>query len=177
MQTHSDLIIAVIAREESGGVVRLVRAIHESGCSIREARLVRFGDHLSMAVGLTGNWNAVAKLEDILARLDRENGFHVVASRLGLSATRTDIVPYLAEITGADRPGVIARMTRFFYDRGISLEDIHATTNPTPYSETKIASAHFTVGLPASLPLTTVRAEFLDLCDDLNVDGVLAPTR
>ena len=175
MQTH--LILSAIAADEPQGVVSLVRAVHECGCGIREARLVHFGDRVSVVVGVTGNWNAVAKLEDALARLDGEDELQVVSSRSARRATPAGIVPYLAEITGADRPGVLAQMLRFFSDREIAIEDLHATTSHTPYGETRIGSAHFTVGLPASLSLATVRGEFMDLCDELNVDGVLAPIR
>ena len=90
---------------------------------------------------------------------------------------RPEVIPYLAEITGADQPGVLARMVRFFAERGVSIEDLHATTNRTQYSETQIGSAIFTVGLPVTLSLATVRGEFMDLCDEINVDGVLAPAQ
>ena len=175
MQTH--LILSAIATDAPQGIVPLIRAIHDSGCGIREARLVHFGDHLSVVAGVTGNWNAVAKLEDALARLDGEDGLRIVASRSRRSVPQAEVIPYLAEISGADRPGVLAQLVRFFSERAISIEDLHATTHRTPYSEVQIGSAHFTVGLPASLSLATVRGEFMDLCDELNVDGVLAPIR
>ena len=175
MQTH--LILSAIAADESQGFASLVRTIHECGCGIREARLVHFGDHVSIIAGVTGNWNAVAKLEDALARLDGESGLRIVSSRSSHGAPPAEIIPYLAEVTGVDRPGVLAQLVRFFSDHGISIEDLHATTSRTSYSETQIGSAHFTVGLPSSLSLATVRGEFMDLCDELNVDGVLAPIR
>ncbi len=68
-------------------------------------------------------------------------------------------------------------MVQFFGEREIPVEDFHATTSRTPCGETRVGSVHFTVGLPASLSLATVRGEFMDLCDELNVDGVLAPIR
>ena len=175
MQTH--LILSAIATDDPRGLASLVRAIHECGCGIRETRLVRFGDRVSVGVGVTGNWNAVAKLEDALARLDGVDGLRIQSSRTSRDSARSEIIPYLAEITGADRPGVLAKMVRFFAEREISIEDLHATTSRTPYGETRIGSAHFTVGLPASLSLATIRGEFMDLCDELNVDGVLAPIR
>jgi len=175
MQTH--LILSAIATDDPQELDSLVRAILECGCGIQEARLVRFGDRVGIVAGVTGNWNAVAKLDDALGRLGRDNGLQVVSSRSSLDSARTETLPYLAEITGADRPGVLARMARFFSERDISIEDCHATTSPTPYGETRIGSVHFTVGLPASLSLATIRGEFVDLCDDLNVDGVLAPIR
>ena len=104
-------------------------------------------------------------------------GLRIVSSRSSRDDTRDEIIPYLAEITGVDRPGVLSRMVRFFAEREISIEDIHASTSRTPYGETRIGSAHFTVGLPASVSLAAVRGEFMDLCDELNVDGVLAPIR
>ena len=175
MQTH--LILSAIATDEPRGLTALMRTIHESGCGVQEARLVRFGDHLSVVAGVTGHWNAVAKLEDALTRLDGVDGLRIVSSRSRRDDTRDDIVPYLAEITGVDRPGVLSQMVRFFAEREISIEDLHATTSRTQYGETRIGSAHFTVGMAASLSLATVRGEFMDLCDELNVDGVLAPIR
>ena len=175
MQTH--LILSAIATDDPQEFARLIRVIHESGCGIREARLLRFGDHVTVVAGVTGHWNAVAKLEDALARLDGEDGLQVVASRADGDPARSEIIPYLAEITGVDRPGVLAQMVRFFAERGISIEDLHATTNRTQYSETQVGSAHITVGLPVTLSLATVRGEFMDLCDEINVDGVLAPLR
>ena len=175
MQTH--LILSAIATDDPRGIESLVRAVHECGCGIREARLVRFGDHVGIVAGVSGNWNAVAKLDDALARLDGEEGLRIVSSRSSRSDTPAEAIPYLAEVTGADRPGVLAQMVRFFSERDISIEDFHATTSRTPHGETRIGSVHFTVGLPATLSLATIRGEFMDLCDELNVDGVLAPIR
>ena len=175
MQTQ--LILSAIATDEPRGLASLVRAVHDCGCGFREARLVRFGDRVSVVAGVTGHWNAVAKLEDALARLDGEGGLQIVSSRSSADDARGEIIPYAAEITGADRPGVLAQMVRFFSEREISIEDLHATTSRTQYGDARIGSAHFTVCLPATLSLATVRGEFMDLCDELNVDGVLAPIR
>ena len=175
MQTH--LILSAIASDDPRGLVSLVRAVHECGCGVREARLVRFGDRVGIVAGVTGNWNAVAKLDDALARLDGENGLRIVSSRSSRNDAPAETIPYLAEITGADRPGALAQMVRFFSERDISIDDFHTTTSRTPFGETRIGSTQFTVGLPASLSLATIRGEFMDLCDELNVDGVLAPIR
>ena len=175
MQTH--LILSAIATDDPRGLASLVRAIHECGCGIQEARLVRFGDHVGIVAGVTGNWNSVAKLDDALLRLHGRDGLHVVSSRSSRNDAPTETIPYVAEITGADRPGVLAQLLRFFSEREISIEDFHATTSRAAYGETRIGSTHFTVGLPVSLSLATIRGEFMDLCDELNVDGVLAPIR
>ena len=148
MQTH--LILSAIATEDPRGLDALVRAIHECGCGVEEARLVHFGDRVGLVAGVSGNWNAVAKLDGALARLHGEDGLQVVSSRSSRDDTRAETIPYLAEITGADRAA---------------------------YGETRIGSTHFTIGLPTSLSLATIRGEFMDICDELNVDGVLAPIR
>ena len=175
MQTH--LILSAIATEDPRGLESLVRAVHECGCGIREARIVRFGDHVGMIAGVSGNWNAVAKLDDALARLDGEEGLRILSSRASGNDAPAETIPYFAEVTGADRSGVLGQMLRFFSDRDITIVDVNATTSRTPHGETRIGSIHFTVGLPASLSLATIRSEFMDLCDELNMDGVLAPIR
>ena len=130
MQTH--LILSAIATDDPRGLESLVRAVHECGCGIREARLVRFGDHVGIVAGVSGNWNAVAKLDDALARLDGEEGLRIVSSRSSRSDTPAEAIPYLAEVTGVDRPGVLAQMVRFFSERDISIEDFHADDEPHP---------------------------------------------
>jgi len=119
----------------------------------------------------------LAKLDGALARLHGEHRLQVVSSRSSRDAPRPETIPYLAEITGADRPGVLARMVQFFSEREIPIEDFHATTSHAAHGETRVGSTHFTVGLPTSLSLATIRGEFMDVCDELNVDGVLAPIR
>jgi len=36
---------------------------------------------------------------------------------------------------------------------------------------------HMTVGIPADSPIASVRAEFLDFCDDLNLDAMMAAVK
>jgi glycine cleavage system transcriptional repressor len=38
-------------------------------------------------------------------------------------------------------------------------------------------SLHMTVGIPAELAIAAIRGEFMDFCDDLNLDAMLAPVK
>ena len=42
---------------------------------------------------------------------------------------------------------------------------------------TPMFSVHMHVDIPAQIPIATLREEFMDLCDHLNLDAVMEPIR
>ena len=60
-----------------------VRRIADSGCNLVDARLATVGRDVSMTALATGSWDAVAKLEAMLGRLDREEGLKLNWYRTG----------------------------------------------------------------------------------------------
>jgi glycine cleavage system transcriptional repressor len=38
-------------------------------------------------------------------------------------------------------------------------------------------TVHMTVDIPASLQISTLREEFMDVCDQLNLDAVMEPVK
>ena len=36
---------------------------------------------------------------------------------------------------------------------------------------------HMTIGIPADTAIASVRGDFMDFCDDLNLDAMMAPVK
>ena len=56
-------------------------------------------------------------------------------------------------------------------------EELQTNTYPAPHTGTPMFSVHVTVGVPANTHIPTLRGEFFDYCDDLNLDATFEPVR
>jgi glycine cleavage system transcriptional repressor len=50
-------------------------------------------------------------------------------------------------------------------------------TYAAAHTGTPMFAVHMTVGIPASTHIATLREEFMDYCDGLNLDAVLEPLK
>jgi glycine cleavage system transcriptional repressor len=76
-----------------------------------------------------------------------------------------------------DRPGIVRSLAAFFSRNGINIEELQTSTYPAPHTGTPLASIVMTVGIHAKVHIPTLRGDFLDYCDDLNLDATFEPVR
>jgi glycine cleavage system transcriptional repressor len=126
---------------------------------------------------VTGNWNAVAKFENLIPRIEESLGLRVQAKRTHERKDAAKVIPYAVEVVSIDRPGIVSDVANFFARRGINIEDVYTSTYPAPHTGTPMFSLHMTVGIPGDMSIASVRGDFMDFCDDLNLDAVLAPVK
>ena len=86
-------------------------------------------------------------------------------------------MPYAVEVVSIDQPGIVHDVANFFARRDINIEDLHTARYPAPHTGAPMFALHMTVGIPADSPIASVRAEFLDFCDDLNLDAMMAAVK
>ena len=68
METH--LVITATGADRPGIVDEFARVVADCGCNIGDSRMAVLGSEFAMVVLLSGNWNAIAKLEHNLRRLE-----------------------------------------------------------------------------------------------------------
>lgn len=175
METY--IVISALGPDRCGLLSELSKTVAECGCSIRESRMAVLGSECSMALLLAGNWNAVAKVESQLPRLRETLGLAISARRSSVRAAGKDVMPYAVEVVSIDRPGVVNEVAEFFALRKINIEDLYTSVYVAPHTSARMFSLHMTVGIPNEHSLAGVRGEFMDFCDDLNLDAMLAPLK
>ena len=175
METH--LVISAVGADRPGIVEALSKAILECGCHLGESRMAVLGGEFAVITMLSGNWNAVAKLETAVARLQDQLDLSIQCRRTELRENTESFIPYAAEVIGADQPAIVHEISSFFARRGINIEDLYTSRYPAPHTGAPMFALHLTVGIPADLAIAAVRGEFMDFCDDLNLDAMLAPVK
>jgi glycine cleavage system transcriptional repressor len=171
------LVITASGEDKVGLVDRLSGKIAESGCNIEESRMAVLGGQFALIMLLSGPWHALSKLDGQMEALGEQLGLTIVHKRTQKREKTQPVVPYSVEVVAMDHPGIVRNLSAFFSRSGINIEELQTDTYPAPHTGTTMFSVHMTVGIHADVHISTLRGNFLDYCDDLNLDATFEPAR
>ena len=174
---ENHLIINAYTTHPQSPLLPVSRRIADSGCNLVDARLSTVGRDVSVTALALGSWDAVAKLEAMLARLDREEGMKLVWYRTGPKAMQSNLLPYIVEVIAADKPGILFQLADFFDRQGITIESLHSSRYQAMQTGADMFSAQITIGVPADMHIAALRDDFLEFCDHLNLDAIMDPMK
>ncbi len=174
----NDLLVITASGEDRVGLVdRFSRRITEAGCNIEESRMAVLGGQFAILMAIGGPWNALSKIEGQLDTISAELELTITPKRTRSRGTAEALVPYHIEVVAMDHPGIVHKLASFFAARRINIEEMATDTYPAPHTGTSMFSVRMTVGIPGSTHLADLRGDFLDYCDELNLDATLEPAR
>lgn len=175
--THNERLMITASGEDKVGLVdQLTSKISESGCNIEESRMAVLGGQFALIMLISGAWNALSKLEGQMDALGGKLGLTIIHNRTRKRA-RAQAAPYSVEVVAMDHPGIVHSLSAFFSRNGINIEELQTDTYPAPHTGTPMFSVTMTVSIPAGTHIATLRGNFLDYCDDLNLDAIFEPVR
>jgi glycine cleavage system transcriptional repressor len=171
------LLISAFATHPESPLLAVSRKIADSGCNLVDARLATVGRDVSVLALALGSWDAVAKLESSLGRLEREEGYRLVVYRTSAKALQSDLLPYIVEVVAADKPGILFQLADFFDRQGITIESLASSRYRAMQTGADMFSAQITIGIPSSMHIAALRDDFLEFCDHLNLDAIMDPMK
>ena len=171
------LVITASGDDQVGLVQRFTVRITEAGCNIEDSRMALLGGQFAIIMLVSGRWDALTKLEDRLVPLGEELGLSILHKRTRAAERKTPLVPYRVNVVAMDHPGIVHNLADFFARQNINIEELITDTYPAPHTGTQMFSVNITVGIPADMHLPTLRGDFFDYCDNLNLDAVMEPAR
>ena len=101
----------------------------------------------------------------------------IVAKRTEHRTPTGDTLPYAVEVVAVSQPGIVHHLASFFASRSINIEDMVTRSYSAPHTGTPMFSVNLAIGIPANMHIAMLREEFLDFCDELNLDAVLEPIK
>jgi glycine cleavage system transcriptional repressor len=171
------LVVAALGRDHPGLVKALSQAVLDCGCNISDSRMTVLGNEFALIMLLSGTWNSVAKIEDLLPRLQEKLGLTISSRRTETRPAAGTVIPYAIEVVAMDHPGIVHDIANFFSERNINVEELYTSVYQAPHTGAPMFSLHMTVGIPGDLSIASLRGEFMDFCDALNLDAMLAPVK
>lgn len=135
------------------------------------------GENFAMVMLLAGAWDAIAKIENMLPRLEDKLNIDIISKRTTARQTNSSLMPYAVEVVSIDRPGIVHDIAQFFSERDIGIDDMYSSSYSAVHSNAPMFSLHMTISVPTNNSVSALRGEFMELCDHLNLDAVMEPVK
>lgn len=171
------LAITVLGNPSNPFLEPVLSAINRCQCNIFEIRSTGLTTSTGMLILVEGNWNQVAKLDNILDALEKQLKIQIHRSRQEKSTTPKKGLPYTLEAMSLDTKDIVLNITAFLIEHNIIIEEIKGSRYSAPYIDTPIFSVQFIIIVPAEQRLLQLREDFLDFCDQHNLDAILEPIK
>ena len=174
---NNQLVLSALGEDKPGIINELSRCVLNSGCTIHDSRMAVLGGNFALLLQVGGNWNNIAKLENQIAGLESSLGLTIISRRTSLQQSDRDLLPYGVDVVALDQPGIVHNLAKFLSQRQINIQEMVTSSYPAAHSGTPMFSVHMTVDIPASMQISTLREDFMELCDQLNLDAVIEPVK
>lgn len=171
------LVMSILAEDRPGILHDLARAVKDCGCNVVESRMTVLGSEFTMLLLVSGNWNTITKLESQLPKLEKKLALTLSARRTTEREPQHNLVPYAIDAVCLDQPGIIFNLANFFAERNISVADLVTRGYPAAHTGAPMVSVQMAVNIPANLHIGSLREEFMDFCDRLNLDAIMEPIK
>lgn len=171
------IVISALGNDRTGLVYDLSRVVLDCSGNILDSRMNAFGNEFAMLLLVSGNWHTLAKLETELKKLSDASGITVSLRRTEPRPQRKDVVTYSIDVVALDQPGIVHNLAGFFSARGIDIAELNTRSYSAAHTGAPMFSVQMVVHVPAKVHISALREEFMDLCDQLNLDAILEPVK
>ena len=173
-------IVTALGKDRAGIVAGVTKVLYQLGCNLEDSAMTRLeGEFTIMLI-----FSAPARLKDEAIRkafvpLERSLGLAVHLKRL----TKTETVTrkqgrnYRISVYGADRPGIVYKVSEHLARAGVNITDVH--THRSPGSGRKSPSLYLLlleVEVPPRLSSEALEAKLKRLAAGLRVEVSLHPS-
>lgn len=171
------LAITALGNLNSHFLADILPTIRDCKCNVLEIRSSRLGQSTASYLLIQGNWNQIAKVESVLESLQKKIDVKVQYLRTDAREKGKESVPYTLETISLDKESIVESITTFLLEHNIDIEEITGSSYQAHYAQTSVFSTKFVILVPPQIHLLSLREEFLDFCDQLNIDAILEPIK
>lgn len=166
------LVITAVGTDRPGISDAITHHVTQCGCNIIDSRIALFGTEFTLIMLLSGNNNAISRIESTLPLTAQEHDLITVMKRTSKHQQR--FISYTAEfhIEATDAPGLLKHFTHFMASRHIDISALSANTvESTTHGVDHQLILQISTNLPEDCNLMTIQEEFEHLCQQLAAIG------
>lgn len=170
------LIITALGPDQQTIVKDLIQLSAKHQCNIQDSRMTTLGAHTGLIMLVSGNWSSIARLETAVTSL-QSKGISAMVKRTEIPKVSDSFLPYLVQVVALDSPGIIYEICDFFNLQNIKINELQSNPFTASYTGTAMITITLSISVPADINLSDLRENFMLLCDELNVDGIIEPEK
>lgn len=170
-------VITAVGTDRAGVVHDLTRAVLECGGNIVESRMSALGSEFAMLLLVSGNWHTLARLDSELKKVGETSDLTVTLKRTETRTRRENMLPYAVDVVCLDQPGIVFNLATFFSNREIDIAEMNTRSYAAAHTGAPMFSVQMTINVPGDIQIAALRDEFMDFCDQLNLDAIMEPVK
>ncbi|MCP5160598.1 MAG: glycine cleavage system protein R [Hahellaceae bacterium] len=170
------LVISAIGSDKPGIVNQLAKACAKNHCNIVDSRMTVLGGEFAVLMMASGSDENIKALEDTIPALSENLGLTTITKRTQPRQLKPAI-SFTVTVVALDNPGIVHEIANFFSTQHINIDELETGTYAAPHTGTQMFSLNMAITVPPTVRIASLREEFLDFCDNLNLDATLDPTR
>ena len=174
MQEKESIIVTAVGPDRIGLVKKISEFIVERGCNIEDSKMAVFCGEFALIILITGASQDLKRIADASNELGTLTGLTVWVKWPSSKPATPQSLPYRLTASCMDHPGVVHRLSALLSEMSINIESMETKTYPAPVSGTPIFRLEANLSVPAGLNINTLRALFVEVERDENIDIDLA---
>ncbi len=151
-------MLTLTGADRPGIVAKVTQALYEHGMNLGEASMLRLGGNFTIMMMVSGELEAEA-LEEALQPVARSLGLSLHVDEMEGGLHRHLVPNIMVRVSGADRAGIVARVTGVLADAGFNILDLESDVAGSPDKPVYLMQI---AGI-ASVPLETLEAALAPL--------------
>ncbi|HJP38495.1 MAG TPA: ACT domain-containing protein [Gammaproteobacteria bacterium] len=168
------LAITIIGPDRAGLIRDLSKIVTEAAGNIQESRMIALGSEFALLMLVSGNWHAVASIREKLDLL-QDGGKLTIAVRDSSPRANVTAAPYAIDVVSLDHQGIVLELSNFFAARDLEIAELNTRQYNAAHTGAQMFGIQMTVNIPADIQLSILREEFMEFCDNENLDAIMEP--
>jgi len=167
------LVLSAVGHDQPGIVNKLSQMIVERKGNISSSRMMALGGEFAIMLMVEGDEKNIEQIQAALSEIESALALTIVARKTQTNTTTSARIPYRVEVVSMDHPGIVQQVADFFSSHQANIEEMNTDTYSAAHTGTQMFALNMVVGLPADIKIGSLRIQFMDFCDNLNLDGSL----
>ena len=171
------LSIAVLGPIRDGLTDKLLRLILDRGAELHECRMSHLGETIALSCLVAGDWSALGRLEAALPGLAQQFNARALFYRTERHPEAPEYRPYHVDVVAPHAADLVTQLLVFFSSQGVVVTEINTQRYDSSHTGAHMCNLQMSVNVPVSQHPPALREAFMDLCDELNADGIMDPVK
>lgn len=171
------LVISAIGSDRPGIVNELSQLIVQNGGNIDDSRMTVLGGEFAIILQISATPDDLGKIEQTLTQQADALELNIITKQTTESASPEKQAPYIVEVLAMDNPGIVYKLADFFSSKKINIQSMQTDRYPAPHTGTLMFAIEMIIAVPQTIVINELREDFLDLCEDMNMDASIEAPR
>ncbi len=176
-KSENQLVISAIGSDRPGIVNELSQLIVQNKGNIDDSRMTVLGGEFAIILLISAPADDLVHIEQLLKGQEETLKLSIITKYTRPGNEPEKQIPYVVEVLAMDNPGIVYKLADFLSSRNINIQSMQTDRYPAPHTGTPMFAIEMIITIPQSIIINELRDDFLDLCEDMNLDASIEAAR